>query len=163
MRELLIWVKERRRLALMLRFLSHFSVALIAAAAAFAVYSAYRVSLLSAAGLLLSLGVPFVAVTVLRRALNARRPYEVYSDLFDITPRRRSGASFPSRHAYSAFAIAVCTFPISVALGCTLLLFSALLCLSRVLLGVHFVRDVVTGALIGIISQIIGLLLIQPF
>ena len=163
MRNLLIWVKERRRLSLLLRSLSYVSVTLIAAAGAVTVYSAYRASLLSAVGLLISLGVPFVAVTLLRRIINAARPYEVYSDVFDTVPKRRSGASFPSRHAYSAFAIAVCAFPVSAYLGCALLIISAVLCVSRVLLGVHFVRDVAAGALIGIISQIIGLLLIQPF
>ena len=163
MRNLLIWVKERPMLCAMLRAFSCICVALFAAAAVFAVYSAYSASVLSAAGLLLSLGVPFIAVTLLRRAVNASRPYEIYPDIFDTPPRHGIGESFPSRHAFSSFAIAVCMLPVSTLVGCILLLLATLVCVSRVALGIHFIRDVVTGALIGIISQIIGLLLIQPF
>ena len=36
--------------------------------------------------------------------------------------------------------------------------FGAVLAALRVLLGVHFIRDVVAGALIGVISGVIGLL-----
>ena len=163
MRNLLIWVREHPRVTLMLRLYSYASVAIFAAAAVMDIYSAYCSSQVSVAGLIISLGIPFIAVTLLRRAINAACPYEVYSDIFDTVPKQRRGESFPSRHAYSAFAIAVCTFPVSVALGCVLALLAVLICISRVLLGIHFLRDVATGALIGIISQVIGLLIIQPF
>ena len=34
---------------------------------------------------------------------------------------------------------------------------------ARVLLGIHFIRDVIAGGLIGIVSGIIGLLVASPF
>ena len=48
--------------------------------------------------------------------------------------------------------------PQNIALGIGLLLLGAVLGVMRVLLGVHFIRDVVAGALIGVISGAIGLL-----
>ena len=71
----------------------------------------------------------------------------------------KCGSSFPSRHAFSAFAIAVALLPEFMPLGIVLLAFGTALCAVRVLLGLHFVRDVVAGAVIGIVASVIGLLI----
>ena len=104
-------------------------------------------------------GVGFVAVTLLRRVVDAPRPYELYS-FYEVKPKDRNGKSFPSRHAYSAFAISTLTFSVCVPIGIVLLILAAIMCVCRVLLGIHFIRDVAAGALIGAVAGAIGLILI---
>ena len=104
---------------------------------------------------LVTLGVPFAAVTLIRRHLSFKRPYETY-DFYEVKPKEKSGKSFPSRHAYSSFVISVMVCFIYPILGTVLVFLSVLLCLFRVLLGIHFVRDVVCGAVIGTLSAVLG-------
>jgi membrane-associated phospholipid phosphatase len=80
---------------------------------------------------------------------------ELY-DFYKVSPKKKGGMSFPSRHAYSAFAIGTALCFESPLLGGILLLFSVLMCFARVLLGIHFLRDVLTGALVGTLSVLIG-------
>ena len=101
------------------------------------------------------LGVPFLLVSLLRKLINAPRPYELY-DFSENPPKAKSGDSFPSRHAFSIFAIATLVLPLNLPVGIILFAFGVLMCLCRVALGIHFVRDVVAGSLIGIIGSILG-------
>ena len=101
--------------------------------------------------------VPFIALSVMRYVINAPRPYELL-EFYEKKPKSRTGCSFPSRHVFSVFVIATVMIPQNIALGIGLLLLGAVLAALRVLLGVHFIRDVVAGALIGVISGVIGLL-----
>jgi membrane-associated phospholipid phosphatase len=105
---------------------------------------------------LASAALPFFAVGFVRMMIDAPRPYELY-DFYETKPKERAGRSFPSRHAYSSFVIATIAFLYSVPLGIGLLLIGLALIASRVLLGIHFIRDVVAGAAIGIISGLIGI------
>lgn len=99
--------------------------------------------------------VSFVVVSMMRRILNAPRPYEA----LEITPlisKDTKGKSFPSRHVFSAFMIAM-TFLVTVApLGVCFLIVGVLLAVVRVIGGVHFMRDVVAGAALGILCGILG-------
>lgn len=119
--------------------------------------------------LVITAGVPFILVGLVRSLIGAKRPFEVY-DFYTESPKRgafgigreRGGsASFPSRHAYSAFVISVSLAFVSVPLGAVLLGLSVLMCVARVLLGIHFVRDVVAGALIGTAAAVLGEFLIR--
>lgn len=97
-------------------------------------------------------GVPaaaFVLVSLIRRRLNAPRPYE-NGGPSPLIPREGDGCSFPSRHAFSAFAIAGCWCALSVPVALALMACAAALGWCRVLGGVHFPRDVVAGALAGL-------------
>ncbi|MBR2324676.1 MAG: phosphatase PAP2 family protein [Clostridia bacterium] len=114
------------------------------------------VSLEKAIRLALMLAVPFVIVSAVRALVRAPRPYEVY-DFYEKKPHRVKGKSFPSRHAFSAFAIAVAMLAFHVAFGLVLLGVAVLLCICRYLLGIHFPRDLIAGALIGILSSVLGL------
>ena len=90
-----------------------------------------------------------VFVTLLRAIINAKRPYEVY----DYTPaveKKTKGHSFPSRHTVCAFIIAMAFLYINTSVGIIMLLLAAAIGVTRVLSGVHFVRDVIGGAAIGI-------------
>lgn len=108
--------------------------------------------------LLLITGVPFAVVSVIRRLINAPRPYELF-EFYREKPKGKTGQSFPSRHVFSITVTGIALMPWSLLVGIGLLVLGAALALIRVLLGIHFIRDVVAGALIGVISGAIGLLL----
>jgi membrane-associated phospholipid phosphatase len=98
--------------------------------------------------ILVPLGV-FLLVTVLRKVINEQRPYEKYrtSSLFGKTTK---GQSMPSRHTASAFIISLAIFYVNAELGIAALTVSFLITLSRVLAGVHFIRDVVVSILLSV-------------
>ena len=66
----------------------------------------------------------------------------------------------PSRHVFSAFVIGMSALYISVPLGAFILADSSLMCFMRVIAGVHFPKDVIAGAVIGILSGVIGFYII---
>jgi membrane-associated phospholipid phosphatase len=108
--------------------------------------------------LLLVTGVPFVLVSIARRLINAPRPYELL-EFYQQKPKAKCAQSFPSRHVFSVTVIGVCLIPWSLFVGIGILLLGVALASIRVLLGIHFIRDVVAGAAIGVLSGVIGLLL----
>ncbi|MBE6824153.1 MAG: phosphatase PAP2 family protein [Ruminococcaceae bacterium] len=91
-----------------------------------------------------------IFVTVLRYIVNAKRPYEVY-DYAPVVSKKTKGKSFPSRHTASAFIIAMAFLYIQTSLGVIMLCLATVIAITRVLSGVHFVRDVIGGALISIL------------
>lgn len=99
--------------------------------------------------------ISFILVSLYRNHINAPRPYEV-NDTEPIISKHSKGRSFPSRHVFSAFVIATTLFFVSKVLGIFLIIAGVGLAILRVIGGVHFKRDVIAGALIGILSGIIG-------
>ena len=100
----------------------------------------------------------FFAVTAVRRVFNRPRPYEVYP-FYEVPPREKTGHSFPSRHCYSAFVIAALSFVISPLVLVGTLVVAIAIAICRVLTGMHFVRDVVVGAISGLVLGAVGVLL----
>ena len=96
-----------------------------------------------------------IAVTVVRAIINARRPYEKF-DYTPVVQKNTKGKSFPSRHTVSAFIIAMAFLYTNTAIGVLMLLIAAVIGVTRVLAGVHFIRDVVSGAAIGILIGVLG-------
>lgn len=93
-----------------------------------------------------------VLVTVIRYIINAKRPYEVY-DFSPAIKKDTKGKSFPSRHTASAFIIALAFLYIDTSVGIVMLVLATAIGITRVLSGVHFIRDIIGGALI---STLIG-------
>ena len=110
----------------------------------------------------LSALIPFLAVSAMRLIFNWKRPYEVVPFApFEIMRReRKEGKAFPSRHVFSAFLIGVLILPYSAVLGTLVLILGAYISAERVLIGIHFPRDVIAGAIIGIISGALGILIL---
>lgn len=100
-------------------------------------------------------GIPFVLVSIFRSFINLPRPYEVH-DIVPIINKDSRGKSFPSRHVFSVFIIAMTLYYVSIPIGILLFLIGAVIGTVRVIGGVHFPRDVIAGAVIGILSGIIG-------
>ena len=98
----------------------------------------------------------FLSVTMLRAGINAPRPYETMN-LPPITPKETRGKSFPSRHAACAGVIAVTALKVLPPVGVLLSALAVGIAVSRVLSGVHYIRDVVAGLLFGAVIGWIGL------
>ena len=100
----------------------------------------------------------YLTVTLLRRLLNRPRPYEVY-DFYTVKPKEKKGESFPSRHCYSAFVIATLSWLVSPLVTLGLLVLGGLIAVTRVLCGIHFVRDVLVGGAIGVAFGTLGVII----
>ncbi len=107
------------------------------------------------ASTLIICGLSFVACTVLRKIVNEARPYESF-DIKPIRRRKKTGDSFPSRHAFSIFCIGVAFFQLAPALGIVIFALGVVLCTVRVIEGVHYPHDVILGALMGAAATSIG-------
>ncbi len=102
---------------------------------------------------LLVTGISFIAVSIIRYFINAPRPYEKYG----ITPlynKKTKGKSFPSRHTFSIFIIAFTSFVVNAWLGCVFLLIGVILAATRLLCGVHFVKDIVAGFICACVAAL---------
>lgn len=96
-----------------------------------------------------------LGITVIRKWLNAPRPYEV-TGIPPLIKKDKKGQSFPSRHVVSAVIISMAGLYLNIWLGVILLIISFTIAVMRVTAGVHFVKDVAAGFAISIISGVIG-------
>lgn len=106
-------------------------------------------------------GVSFVAVSLMRRKIGAKRPYETMP-IRPIVEKETRGDSFPSRHVFSIFIIAMAMLEQNLFLGLLFLALGLLLAILRVISGLHYPRDVVAGALMGLALGGIGFFLVFP-
>lgn len=96
----------------------------------------------------------FVTVTLIRKFINAQRPYERLQ-IEPLMIKNTKGQSFPSRHTASAAVIAMTFLYINVPLGIVFLSITVLIGFSRVFAGVHFPRDVIAGFLYAVAMSIL--------
>jgi len=159
--KLYVSVYSKPRLAAALGYLSTFFVCTAVVAYLLLVILVSVSDFYKGISFILESFLPFLTVSVFRKLYSAKRPYEVYdfSSLGIESPKEKKGSSFPSRHVFSIFLIGTLAFPYALPLAVCLLVFGVMLGACRVLLGIHFVRDVVAGALIGVASGVIGLLI----
>lgn len=107
---------------------------------------------------LVPLGV-FLMVTALRKLINEQRPYERYR-IEPVFAKNTKGKSMPSRHTASAFIISMAMLRVNLYLGIGFLVVSFVIMISRVLAGVHYIRDVLVGMTISIVIGYVFLFLI---
>ena len=155
-------VYASRKTVAALRILDRLAVILSGVIFAISAYFAFCRSTLDTIKLILLAAIPFVLVSALRKILSSKRPYEIidFSDFSPNPPHYKLGSSFPSRHVFSAFVIAVLAFEYAWYLGALGLALGIILAVCRVVLGIHFSKDVICGGVIGIISGIIGTLIL---
>ncbi len=97
----------------------------------------------------------FIALSVFRARYNAIRPYEKYN-FKTLIPKDTHGKSFPSRHVFSIFVCAGAAGYIYPKSGILIYIMGVLLPIIRVISGVHFPKDVIAGALAGILCSVAG-------
>ncbi len=147
------------RLSLTLKIISHASVLLSVTSYLALLLDSFISDKILALRFAVAGAVPYILVSLARHFINAPRPYELYA-FYDRPPKNKRGSSFPSRHVFSAFTVAALSFAASPWLSVAVAVAGLALAVSRVLLGMHFWRDVCAGALIGLASGVLGLTLI---
>lgn len=95
-------------------------------------------------------GVGFILVSIFRHFYNAERPYQIY-DIKPVINKNSKGKSMPSRHCFSAAVIAVSISVINLPLGIIFGVLALLMATLRVAFGVHFIKDVLAGLLLGVL------------
>ena len=106
-------------------------------------------------------GISFILLSIVRDRINSPRPYEVF-EMDPVINKKTAGHSFPSRHIFSMFIIAVTVFYFYPLPGILIGLVGAALAMGRVMGGVHFVKDVAAGAAAGVAAGILGYYAILP-
>ena len=96
----------------------------------------------------------FVILSLLRKKINAPRPYEVW-EIVPLLDRDSPGQSMPSRHVFSASIISMACLHTSLSVGFILLILSVFLGLVRVLGGVHYPKDVVVAYICALVWGVI--------
>ena len=106
--------------------------------------------------------IPFLIVSLVRALIDSPRPYEVFDtpELEEMRKGRKRGKSFPSRHVFSAFLIGVLWLYFNTLYGIAAIILGSFIAIERVILGIHFPKDVTAGAAVGILSGIIGILVL---
>ncbi len=100
-------------------------------------------------------GISVLAVIVmsLKFIIRRRRPEGEWGGIY----RSTDPHSFPSGHAARAFLIALLAAALGPAwAGIILWVWAPLVALARVAMGVHYVSDVVAGAIVGMIVGLVG-------
>jgi undecaprenyl-diphosphatase len=96
-----------------------------------------------------------VIFRALKHASHRKRPCEIEPHCWaSILPPDKY--SFPSGHSITAFAVAIAIGLFYPELLGTLLTVAALIAASRIILGMHFLSDVLAGSAIGVILGAIG-------
>ena len=98
-------------------------------------------------------------VLVIKFSIKRKRPEGDWGQIYRLSDPH----SFPSGHAARAFLIATIAAGLGPSwLAGILWIWAPLVCLARVLMGVHYVSDVLAGAVLGIVVAWIGLQIYPP-
>ena len=111
------------------------------------------------AAVAVAMGVASLILVLLKRSIHRRRPCEYgRNPHFDVRPLaffKEDCFSFPSGHTMNAFAVGAVvalSFPL---FGPAALVLAASVGASRVVLGLHFLSDVVVGAALGLVIGVL--------
>jgi len=107
----------------------------------------------------LGIGALIAVVMIVKFSVRRQRPEGEWGEIY----RSTDPHSFPSGHAARAFLIAVLASGLSSGgLPAVLWVWAPLVALARVAMGVHYVSDILAGAILGIICGLIGLEIYPP-
>ena len=123
-------------------------------------------------GILLALlsAIGFTLLTIIRDQINAPRPYEVLH-ISPVMPKDTKGHSFPSRHTFSSVLISgnwIIIYMVQPSLWIMVMIIIHLvmtiyIMISRVVLTLHFPKDIVAGLVSGILWVILEVVLFAWF
>jgi undecaprenyl-diphosphatase len=98
-------------------------------------------------------------VLVIKFRVRRKRPEGEWGSIY----RNTDPHSFPSGHAARAFLIAVIATALAPTwLGILLWVWAPLVAIARVAMGVHYISDIVAGAIFGVVIAWIGLQIYEP-
>jgi membrane-associated phospholipid phosphatase len=98
-------------------------------------------------------------VMCIKFIVRRRRPEGEWGSIY----RNTDPHSFPSGHAARSFLIAVLATGLGPGwLAIVLWIWSPLVALARVAMGVHYVSDIIAGAVFGVMIALIGLQIYEP-
>ncbi len=98
-------------------------------------------------------GAAFAFVSVFRRFYNKERPYERF-DYEPLIDRKKAGKSMPSRHAFSAGIISATIAADYPILAPFLWILTGLIALTRLVAGVHHIKDLIAGLILAVATHI---------
>lgn len=100
-----------------------------------------------------------VVGSILRKVVDAPRPYQ-QPGFVPLVAKSKTGSSLPSRHSFSAGCLMVVGWVVHPLAGIWLSAAALLVCITRVLVGVHHVRDVAVGFVLGAALCAAGMLVL---
>jgi membrane-associated phospholipid phosphatase len=103
-------------------------------------------------------------VTIIKAMTDRARPFNLMLET-RVVGWREAGLSFPSGHTTQTFFMMTLTtlhFQLPLAVAAVLYGIAALVGITRVYLGVHYPRDVIAGAILGLIWGTLGML-VAPY
>lgn len=99
-----------------------------------------------------SIGIAFVLALILSTIIERTRPFLAAHTITSLIPSPASAYSFPSAHSAVIWAWAANVTQLERSWAALWALVALLVSLSRVMVGVHFLSDVLAGALVGILA-----------
>lgn len=103
--------------------------------------------------------ITFLLCTIMRKCINKKRPYELL-DIEPLIKKQKKGQSFPSRHMVSAGVIAISAMYVNIYFGIFVMSMGVCIGILRPIAGVHFIKDVTLGFMIGIVCGLVGFYLL---
>ena len=103
--------------------------------------------------------VPFVLVSFFRNIIDRERPYQKFG-VEPVIPRNKKGKSYPSRHVFSVFIIGVAGVFFFGYIGWIIIAIGTVIAFLRVVGGVHYVSDIICGALFGLLFGYVSFYLV---
>ncbi len=113
-------------------------------------------------GVLFAITISDLVVSILKGAYFRPRPYQILSGV-NLPIGQDEGSSFPSGHATRAFAMAALITMQKGKKYALLLLLSAGVAVSRVIIGLHFPSDVLAGGFLGIALAVISVIFLSRY
>lgn len=115
--------------------------------------------------LAVTLGFSLTLNNVIKDFTEANRPFEDYDDIDNKRPETATGHSMPSGHVQgaSSFFTAIALYLKKHLYLVVAIILTLLMMLSRMYLGVHYLKDVLVGAAIGITIAILAHYIFQKY
>ena len=163
--EILLWIQENMRTDLMTVIMKAITrlgdggaLWIVLAVVLLVIGKTRRVGLAS----VVSLVITFLVVNLGLKNIVARtRPYEVIDGLKSLVGEQ-SDYSFPSGHTAHAFAVGVIMLAmLPKRIGRPIIIVSVLMAYSRLYLGVHYLTDVLAGAVFGTLIALLSMFFVD--
>lgn len=98
-----------------------------------------------------SIMISYLIVEIIKSFLPTQRPFN-FNDLPPLTLTIPKDASFPSSHTAIAFAMAISVWLHNKKTGLFFIFFAVIVGLGRILGNVHYIFDIMAGAVVGTLS-----------